>query len=375
MRKHLLTALVLAFSNAAFADRAVIAKPSDPTAARHVDLVIALDTSGSMDGLIDSARQKLWDIVNLLGHAKPMPTLRVGLISYGGTDGYDPARGWVRTESDLTTDLDSIYAKLFALHTSGGDEYVARAVHVASTEMSWSKEANALKIVFVAGNEPATQDPRIPVTEAISEARNHNIFVNTIYCGSETAEEAHGWRQAAALGHGQYASIDQNHVAVISTPMDAELGQLSQKLNQTYIAYGALGAEKSANQAAQDRNAIASGPAAAPARAEAKASSLYRADDWDLVDAKKSGKKIAEMTPAQLPEPMRHMKPEEREAFVGKKAKEREAIQKRIAELSQKRDAFIKTERANKAVSGQKGLDDALSESIRGEAKSAGFSF
>src|SRR5438132_4928186 len=83
---------------------------------RHVDVVIALDTSSSMDGLIDSARQKLWDIVLLLGKAQPQPILRVGLISYGNTN-YDSSVGWVRKESDLTGDLDKIYSKLFALRT------------------------------------------------------------------------------------------------------------------------------------------------------------------------------------------------------------------------------------------------------------------
>src|SRR5438477_4899923 len=87
---------------------------------KRVDLVIALDTSGSMDGLIDSARQKLWDVVNLLAHAKPQPILRVGVISYGNTR-YEAARGWVRKDLDLTTDLDGAYAKLFALRTDGGE--------------------------------------------------------------------------------------------------------------------------------------------------------------------------------------------------------------------------------------------------------------
>ncbi|HEX8954615.1 MAG TPA: hypothetical protein VF945_22325, partial [Polyangia bacterium] len=61
--------------------------------AKKVDLVIALDTSSSMDGLIDSARAKLWDVVNLLAHAKPTPLVRVGLLSYGN-DGYDARVGW-----------------------------------------------------------------------------------------------------------------------------------------------------------------------------------------------------------------------------------------------------------------------------------------
>src|SRR5262245_15588407 len=139
---------------------------NDPKGSRHVDLVIALDISGSMDGLIDSARQKLWDTVNLLATAKPQPVLRVGLITYGN-DSYSPAVGWVKKDSDLTTDLDSIYAKLFALRTNGGTEYVARAVHDATFDMEWTKDQRALKMIFVAGNEPATQDPQLPVAQAM----------------------------------------------------------------------------------------------------------------------------------------------------------------------------------------------------------------
>src|SRR5205809_7325473 len=115
MRKQLILAVVTLCSSVALAS-------GQTSNAKKVDLVIALDTSSSMDGLIDSARAKLWDVVNLLATAKPKPVLRVGLISYGNT-GYDAQAGWVRKESDLTTDLDGIYAKLFALRTNGGEEY------------------------------------------------------------------------------------------------------------------------------------------------------------------------------------------------------------------------------------------------------------
>src|SRR5262245_197503 len=98
----------------------------DPKGSRHVDLVIALDISGSMDGLIDSARQKLWDTVNLLATAKPQPVLRVGLITYGN-DSYNPETGWVKKDSDLTTDLDSIYAKLFEIGRASCRERVESA--------------------------------------------------------------------------------------------------------------------------------------------------------------------------------------------------------------------------------------------------------
>ena len=340
---------------------------------RPIDLVIALDTSSSMDGLIDGARQKLWDIVNVLGQARPRPALRVGLISYGNT-GYDASVGWVRKDADLTTDLDGIYAKLFALRTNGGEEYVARALQEATTDMQWSPATGALKIVFVAGNEPANQDPLIPVETAVARARDQGIFVNTIYCGDASAGEARLWAAVASLGKGRYAAIDQNSAVAVATPLDDELGRLSAELNTTYVGYGAGGATGLANQAAQDKNAASLGRAVAATRASAKSRSVYNNSSWDLVDAFKSkGASAAAMPAASLPAPMKAMSEGERTAFLDSKAKERDGIQEKIAVLSASRDKLVKEARARK--SGPKALDDALDGAIVEEAKSAGFAF
>src|SRR3954464_11367841 len=112
--------LALAAAPAVFAGGGEATKA---TPARAIDVAICLDTSNSMDGLIGSAKAKLWDIVNDLAKVKPTPNLRVALYSYGN-DGYAPAAGWVRKELDLTNDLDALYQKLFALTTHGGTEYV-----------------------------------------------------------------------------------------------------------------------------------------------------------------------------------------------------------------------------------------------------------
>ena len=259
-----------------------------------------------MDGLIDSARAKLWDVVNLLSHASPQPILRVGLISYGNS-GYDPDAGWVRKDVELTTNLDGVYEKLFALKTNGGDEYVARAVHDATNDLKWDQDPSTLKIIFVAGNEPANQDPKIPVEQALAEARAKGIFVNAIYCGSQTAAESSGWLKVAQLGHGKYAAIDQNHIVVVPTPMDAELAKLSGQLDETYVGYGEGGGRRAALQQSMDSVAGKAGAPAAASRATAKASKLYRNEEWDLVDARaQDKKKVAAMPTAALPEPLRN---------------------------------------------------------------------
>jgi hypothetical protein len=343
------------------------------TQARKIDLVIALDTSSSMNGLIDSARSKLWDVVSLLGKARPQPIVRVGLISYGNT-GYDRSVGWVRKDADLTTDLDAVYAKLFALRTSGGDEYVARALTAATDQMQWDQDPHTLKIVFVAGNEPANQDPLIPVESAVARARQKGLFVNTIYCGSASAGEAALWNQVASVGGGKYAAIDMNRTVAIATPMDAELSKLSIELNKTYVAYGRAGDEKRRVQAEQDKNAASMGGVAAASRAAAKASPVYRNDTWDLVDAKEAGKPLGGLAADELPAELRNLSAKEREDYVARKAKERAAIQARIAQVNAERERYITAER-KKASAAAPTFDDAVTSSIKTEAQSAGFSF
>jgi hypothetical protein len=151
----------------------VFAVENEPIA-KPIDVVVCLDTSNSMDGLIASAKIKLWDIVNDLAKVQPAPELRVALYSYGN-DGYDKSRGWVRKELDLTTDLDEIYRKLNALTTRGGEEYVARVCHDALADQKWSADPSALKIIFVCGNEPASQDPTIKLASVGEKAKAQGV--------------------------------------------------------------------------------------------------------------------------------------------------------------------------------------------------------
>src|SRR2546423_15659972 len=107
-------------------------EPQQPATTKHIDIVICLDVSGSMNGLLDSARVRLWDIINEMAKIKPAPNLRVGLYSYGRTDSGD--KGHIRKERDLTHDLDALYQKLFALKIGGSIEYVTRGCRDATME-------------------------------------------------------------------------------------------------------------------------------------------------------------------------------------------------------------------------------------------------
>ncbi len=72
-----LTTFGLAAAGGIFDQPAVSACDSPPVCVqpRTIDLAICLDTSGSMSGLIEAAKQKLWAIVNDLALVEPTPRL------------------------------------------------------------------------------------------------------------------------------------------------------------------------------------------------------------------------------------------------------------------------------------------------------------
>ncbi len=342
-------------------------QPVKKKAAARIDMVIALDTSSSMSGLINAARQKLWDIVNEASRARPRPILRVGLVTFGSPG--NSQQGHVVIQNRLTTDLDSIYEKLFALRTNGGTEYVGRAVWRSVREMKWHRGRNTLRQVFVAGNESADQDRQVRAATAVRQARRKGIFVNAIYCGRQNDSIAPTWRKVAAGGKGVFAAIDHNHgTTVVATPYDRKLNDLSAKLNGTYVAYGRRGKLAKANQVKQDKNASRTHAGVAASRAAAKASAVYRADDWDLVDARKAGK-LAEVEKEAMPAELQAMSGEELKDHLDGLQKRRAKIKKEIRKLTGKRQAFVKAEKKRKGKTDDLAFDAAVKRAVRSQAE------
>ncbi len=339
-----------------------------------VDLVIALDVSGSMSGLINSARQRLWDIVNELGQANPQPDLRIAILSFGNP-GYGADTGFVRIDQPFTNDLDAVSKTLFGFGTNGGDEYVARVVDTALDQLAWRTAENGLRIVYVAGNEGAEQDPKLNLAEVMAKAANQDVAVNTLYCGSDNDSDAMGWRNAVANHQGMYASIDQNAAAVatVATPYDEKLASLNDKLNASYLHFRSQ-TEARDNMLDQDTNAQAMSPQAAASRVAAKSSAVYNNASWELIDALESGQQLGEISEAELPEPVAELAPEDREDYVNEKIAERSEIKAEISQLSIQRQQFIQKERSRLADQGA-GLDAAMLDQLKKLAEQKGFSF
>lgn len=334
-------------------------------------LALLLDTSNSMDGLIDQAKSQLWKIVNELSAAKcgdgTKPKIKIALYEYGN-DGLPSSEGYIRQVSALTNDLDLISEKLFALRTNGGSEFCGQVIRTSLNQLDWSPSSADLKMIFIAGNEPFTQGS-VSYREACALAKEKGVVINTIYCGDFNEGLNSNWKDGSDIASGSYMSIEQNTKTVyISTPYDDRLSQLNDQLNKTYVYYGSTGSYKKAQQEVQDNNAASYGAANKAERAVSKSSHAYENSTWDLVDAsKESEQAIVKAKDDELPQEMKGMNVDQRKAYVKKKSDERAKIQTEIQSVNKQRVAYISNNTPKEQADNM--LDAAMINSIKSKAK------
>ena len=201
-------------------------------------------------------------------------------------------------------------------------------------------------------------------------------MVNSIYCGNPKDSVAPGWREVAALADGHYAAIDHNNGTItITTPFDDELAALSGAINETYIAYTSKGRAAKENQTQQDDNAAAMNSSAVASRAQTKGGSMYR-NGWDLVEASQQEDfNLEEIKDEDLPEEMRGLTLQERQAYIEQKAARRAEIQAQIAELGGQRKAYISEQMRKQSLDGSRSFGEVMRAAVREQANQKGFSF
>ena len=382
MRSRLAAAVILATATVALAEGrppapAVHVAPPAADIAPLVQVALLLDTSNSMDGLIDQAKSQLWKIVNELAAAKcgngSRPDIKIALYEYGN-DGLPASEGYIRQVNGLTNDLDLISEKLFALSTNGGAEFCGHVIKTSLNQLAWSTSDADLKLIFIAGNEPFTQGG-VPYRVACSLAKEKGVVVNTIFCGDFSEGVGTDWKSGADATGGTYMSIEQDRKTVyVPTPYDDKIDAMNNRLNDTYVYYGKSGAFKKDLQGNQDKNAESYGRSNKVERAVSKSSHAYNNSTWDLVDAIKDDKQALEKAKVEeLPKEMKGMTVEQRKVYVKQKADERAEIQKEIQTLNKKRQEYINTHTPKEQQDAM--LDGAMIKAIKTQARSKSLSW
>jgi len=342
----------------------------------RVEVVFVLDTTGSMGGLIEGAKVKIWTIVNQIVTGKPVPDLRVGLVGYR-----DRGDNYVTKFTALSDDLDSVYGVLRGFSAKGGGdtpESVNEALHLALTKPKWSRGKRTLRIIYLVGDAPPhmdyANDVKYPTTcEAAARA---GIIINTIQCGN-----LHGtdriWKDIARRAEGRYVRIQQSGgMTAVRTPYDKKLAALSRKLSGTTVFYGDERLRRLEGKKLEeaDKAADAAAPEASAERAGYRSKS-GRVAGADLIGLLEGGEvKIGDLDEKKLPEKLAKMSAEERKAYLEKVLAERKKLRAELLELDRKRAAHIKKELAKKGKTGD-AFDEQVLEMLREQAKRVGVKY
>jgi len=345
-----------------------------------VEVVFVLDTTGSMGGLIQAAKDKIWSIASTMASANQAPEVRMGLVAYR-----DRGDAYVTKVVDLSADLDSMYATLMDFRARGGGdgpESVNQGLYDAVHHMSWSQDQHTYRVVFLIGDAPPHMDYSndVPYPQTLKVAAQRGIGGNTIQSGN-LAGTLSPWQNIAQLGHGSYFQVGNSGNAVaIATPFDEKMASLSRTLDATRLYYGSeeQKAAKRVKTAATKKLHEKASVAIQARRGAFNASASGAANllgDNELVDDISSGRVDLKALPASaLPESFKAMAPVAQAAKVQELLTERREVRQRLVEMSKKRDAFLK-DKVQARGGARDSLDRGLFDAVRKQAGKAGLSY
>ncbi len=360
----------------------VVAPPIAPIASQppRIEVVFALDTTSSMSGFIQAAKEKIWSIATTMASAQPAPEIKIGLVAFR-----DRGDAYITQVTDLSEDLDSVYAKLMDFKAVGGGdgpESVNQALYDAVHGVSWSQGTDAYKVVFLVGDAPPHMDyqDEIRYPETLKVANSKGIRVNTIQSGRD-ANTTRQWQQIASLSQGDFFNVAEDGSAVaVTTPFDKHIAELSAKLDDTRLYFGSV--EQKARQKlkqAATRKLHAAASVATRARRAAFNTSRSGERNFlgknELVDAVAAGRvDLDAMAEDELPASLQAVAPEERESVVKKQAAKRSELTQLITELAGKRDAYI-ADKVEADGGAEGSLDNKLYETVRAQGAAKGMSY
>jgi hypothetical protein len=314
-----------------------------PAVKPRVEVVFCLDTTGSMGGLIDAAKKKIWAITNAISTGKPSPDIKIGLVAFR-----DRGDSFITKVFDLTNDLDAMYANLMSFNADeGGDEpeSVNQALFDAVHKIAWSKDKKVLKMIFLVGDAPPHMDypDDVKYPETCKEAVKRDIIINTVLCGNSESAKEH-WLKICRMAEGSFVQIDAGGgpVVAIATPFDKELSEINLKLCDSTLCYG--GAEKRGKdgELAKAGGKLKGGDAADRIATLSRDDKGAGAAAFDLLRNINEGKvKLEEIKKDELPELLRGKTLAEQKTILEKVGKERDELSKRAIDLDKKRGEFI----------------------------------
>ncbi|TCZ72207.1 hypothetical protein [Flaviaesturariibacter aridisoli] len=239
----------------------------------------------------------------------------------------------------FTGSLDSLSGALFALRTSGSLEYCGRVLTSALDELHWDSSPGSYRTIFIAGNESFGQGDVAPVNACVSAQRKDVVALLV-------------WNDRLNQTYLSYLQPTYDTVPVSDLNDPNKVIQYRVVIDSMNFSAGS-----GLNRIAIKGNAR-----------------LDRNESWDLVDAERAHPGFAgALERRRLPQPLRHLSPEELTALIRSKGAARDSIRAEITTLSDARSAWLERERTLRAHTAGFSLDTALEKILKAQLQARAF--
>lgn len=312
-----------------------------------IQIVFALDATGSMGSLIGAAKEKIWSIAGSLAQADPTPEIEMGLIFYR-----DRGDEFITKKVALSTDIDAVYAELMQISAGGGGdepESVNQALYESITKFAWDSSSQTYKTVFLVGDCPPHMDYKndIKYPASCSMAKQKDIILNTILMGDNRVAKRI-WHEIANCSQGSFTQVnmDANDI-MIHTPYDSVIAEVSDEVDDTRLYHGTE-FEKSVSKAKLSVSKSVtdfSKPNVKAQRAEYNASKTGKAayyGDRELLEEYRMDKNSLEtLKKEELPDEMKDLSPAQKKIFIEQKLARRDSLMKELTKYTLLRQTYI----------------------------------
>ncbi len=336
-----------------------------------IDVCFVLDTTGSMKGMLNSAKQKIWYIANQIVSAQNRPDVRFCIIGFR-----DRGDRYVTDYHPLTRDIDAIHKTLMSYKAGGGGdtpESVNQALHEAVTKPSWRHASKSLRIIYLIGDSPPHMDYQndVPYFTTVRKALQKDIYINTIQCGTNLATRRI-WNQIASTADGYFSAIAQNAATTtIKTPWDQKLQNLNRQLGKTVVPYGNKSERRKMFHKQMASEHMRPSSTADRLSYNSKTGRVVQGD-LDLLEmVNKDKSKLNTISDSYLPKELRGKSKNELKRYLNTKLAKRKKLQQQIKKIIKLRDEFI----SKKSNSLGSEFDQEIVRSLRKQAKKQGIMY
>jgi len=190
----------------AAAPRTGSAAPGGPGARPRLDVVFALDTTGSMAGELAAAKERIRSIAAALAAGEPAPVVRFGVLAFR-----DRGDTYVTKRSRLHADVERSRSFLASLQAEGGGdtpESVVQALHEALRKTRWDWSPETMRLVYLIGDAPPHRYPDEPDLDSdLRWALQRGVVVHALGCGGLDTTGREFFEQVSMATEGRYYAL------------------------------------------------------------------------------------------------------------------------------------------------------------------------